>query len=136
MDKPVTISSYDHVGINIADLNRSAAWYQRILGFELFHKWTTTWMIRSGEMRIGLFERKNAVPVEDLDQKLAITHFCFLTDSEGFVRAQAALKQFGVPHKPPEDTGIAWSLFFHDPDGHEIEITTYHSTDADNLSTA
>jgi catechol 2,3-dioxygenase-like lactoylglutathione lyase family enzyme len=136
MNKPVTISCYDHVAINVADLNRSAEWYQRVLGFELFHKWTTTWMIRRGEMRIGLFERKNATPVENLDQRFAITHFCFLTDSEGFIRAQAALKELGVPHEAPDDSGIAWSLFFYDPDNHEIEITTYHSTDPGKPSTA
>jgi catechol-2,3-dioxygenase len=32
------------------------------------------------------------------------------------------LKRFGSP----EDTGIAFSIFFKDPDGIEVEITTYY----------
>jgi catechol 2,3-dioxygenase-like lactoylglutathione lyase family enzyme len=36
----------DHVGINITDLDRSAKWYRRVPGFEIVHKWKTTWMIK------------------------------------------------------------------------------------------
>lgn len=78
-------------------------------------------------MRLGLFWRPQATLVEDLDNKVAITHLAFLTDSAGFDSAQVELKGLGVPFDGPEDTGIAYSLFFKDPDGHELEITTYYA---------
>lgn len=121
------IEAFDHVAINVADLERSAEWYERVLGFKIVHKWTRTWMVGRGQMRIGLFHRPQATPVDDLDNKLAITHFAFLTDEQGFQRVQEELKRLGVPFDPPEDTGIAFSLFFQDPDGYELEVTTYHS---------
>jgi Glyoxalase/Bleomycin resistance protein/Dioxygenase superfamily len=34
----------DHYAVNVADLLRTAQWYQRILGFNVLHKWKTTWM--------------------------------------------------------------------------------------------
>jgi catechol 2,3-dioxygenase-like lactoylglutathione lyase family enzyme len=127
----VDITIIDHVGLNITDLNRSAEWYSRILGFEIIHKWTTTWMVGKGQMRIGLFQRPSATPVEDLDNRIAISHLAFLTDADGFKRTQEKLTQLGVPFDPPDDSGIALSIFFRDPDGHELEVTTYHDdTDA------
>jgi catechol 2,3-dioxygenase-like lactoylglutathione lyase family enzyme len=116
----------DHVGINVTDLQRSADWYGRVLGFTVFRKWTTTWMIRRGNMRIGLFLRPNAAKIEDLDNKLAITHFAFLTSAKGFKEAQSTLSKLGIKFAPPEDTGIAHSIFINDPDGYQIEITTYY----------
>ncbi len=82
-------------------------------------------------MRIGLFQRPSATSVEDLDNRIAISHLAFLTDADGFKRTQEKLTQLGVPFDPPDDSGIALSIFFRDPDGHELEVTTYHSdTDA------
>jgi catechol 2,3-dioxygenase-like lactoylglutathione lyase family enzyme len=123
----IELQGLDHVGINVADLERSAAFYNRVLGFQIFHKWKTTWMIERAAMRIGLFQRPLAQTIEDIDNTIAITHFAFLTSAAGFAAAQKQLTALGVNFDPPEDTGIAFSIFFRDPDGHQIEITTYHS---------
>lgn len=120
------IKHIDHVGLNITDLERSAEWYPRVFGFEIINKWTTTWMVGNGLNRLGLFQRPDAKTVENLDNKIAMTHLAFQTDAEGFTAAQAELKALGVPFDPPVDSGIAFSLFIADPYGHELEITTYH----------
>ena len=78
-----SIQRMDHVGINVTDLQKSAEWYERVLGFTIFHKWKTTWMISRGDMHIGLFLRPNAVKLADLDKTLAITHFAYATDAQG-----------------------------------------------------
>jgi catechol 2,3-dioxygenase-like lactoylglutathione lyase family enzyme len=120
------IQRMDHVGINVTDLQRSADWYQKVLGFTIFHKWKTTWMIRRGDMRIGLFLRPNAKKIDDLDNTLAITHFAYATDDKGFKEAQERLAKLGVKFDPPEDTGVAYSIFVYDPDGYQVEITSYY----------
>ena len=127
------IEAIDHVAINVTNLERSAHWYARVLGFEIVHKWTTTWMVGRGKMRIGLFYRPQATSVGDLDNKLVITHFAFLTDAGGFERAQEELKKLEVPFESPEDTGIAFSLFFKDPDGYDLELITYYSTSSEGV---
>jgi lactoylglutathione lyase len=116
----------DHVGINITDLQRSADFYERVLGFKIFHKWTTTWMVKRGRMKIGLFLRPQGTPIANIDQTIAITHWAYNTDARGFKAAQKALTALGVTFTPPEDTGIAYAIFFNDPDGHQLEITTFH----------
>ena len=120
------IQFIDHAGINVKDLERSAQWYQRVLGLESIHKWKTTWMVGRDKIRLGLFLRTAATPVEDLDNRIAITHLAFVTDADGFLAAQAELGSLGISFEGPEDSGIALSIFFKDPDGHELEITTYH----------
>ena len=121
-----SIQRMDHVGINVTDLQRSADWYEKVLGFTIFHKWKTTWMISRADMHIGLFLRPSAKKIDDLDNTLAITHFAYATDAKGFQEAQDKLKKLGVKFDPPEDTGVAYSLFIYDPDGYQIEITNYH----------
>jgi len=131
-DTPATISDtlsiqrMDHVGINVTDLQRSADWYERVLGFTIFHKWKTTWMIRRGDMHIGLFLRPTAKKIDDLDNTLAITHFAYATNKKGFLEAQEKLKKLGVRFDPPEDTGVAHAIFFYDPDGYQLEITNFY----------
>jgi catechol 2,3-dioxygenase-like lactoylglutathione lyase family enzyme len=122
----VRIQRLDHVGINVTDLQKSADWYNQVLGFTIFHKWTTTWMIRRGDMRIGMFLRPNASKIADLDNTIAITHFAFETDANGFAAAQVKLNALGIKFDPPEDTGVAHSIFIYDPDGYQVEITTYY----------
>lgn len=128
--KPVTrleLVGYDHVALTIKDLQRSADWYKLVFDFDVLHKWTNTWMVGHGNMKIGLFQRPNGALVEDLDSKIAIQHVAFLVDGDKFAAAQEAIKKRGVSMEGPEDTGIALSIFFNDPDGHILELTTYHA---------
>ena len=120
------IQHMDHVGINVTDLERSADWYQKVLGFTIFHKWKTTWMVSRGDMHLGLFLRPNAKKIDDLDNTLAITHFAYATDDKGLKEAQDRLTKLGVQFDPPEDTGVAHSIFIYDPDGYRVEITSYY----------
>ncbi len=116
----------DHFAIHVTSLERSAAFYQKVFGFQIVHQWKTTWMIGNDHIRIGLFLRKDATKVDDSDKRLIIEHVAFLTDERGFNSAVNKLTILGVRHDPPEDTGIAKSVFFRDPDDHLLEITQYY----------
>lgn len=115
----------DHIGLNVRDLPTSAEFYRSVFGFGVVHKWTTTWMVGNDIMRLGLFQRPTATPTCNIDNTIAITHVAFRTDAAGFAAAQDKLRKLGIAFDPPEDTGIAYSVFILDPDGHQIEITTY-----------
>ncbi len=117
----------DHVALNVRDLQTSSDWYGRVFGFTEVHRWKTTRMIGKGAIRLGLFERPKAVAIGDLDQTITITHVAFLTDRDGLNEAQEVLRSLGIPFDPPDDSGIALSIFCKDPDGHELEITAYHA---------
>ncbi len=51
-------------------------------------------------------------------------HIAFRASRKMFERAQQELAQRGIDFEL-EDHDTAHSIYFHDPDGHELEITTY-----------
>lgn len=81
-----TILRMDHVGINVTDLQRSADWYQKALGFTIFHKSETWWMISRGDMHLSLFLRPNAKKIDDLDppKDTGVVHSIFIYDPDGY----------------------------------------------------
>jgi catechol-2,3-dioxygenase len=122
----MNLKAIDHVAVSVKSLEDSFRWYSQVLGFQLFHKFTRTWMIEKYGMKIGLMRRPDAKPVEDLDNQIAIQHFAFGVVERDFQPTVDTLTTLGIPFEGPEDTGIAFSIFLTDPDGHTIEITTYH----------
>lgn len=121
-----SLKRLDHFAVHVKNLQTSEEFYRRVFGFHVINKWTTTWMVGNDYIRVGLFQRPQAAAVDDPDNKLIIEHVAFLTDEAGFGVVLKELDQLGVPHEPAEDTGIAKSVFFHDPDGHLLEITYYY----------
>jgi catechol 2,3-dioxygenase-like lactoylglutathione lyase family enzyme len=51
-------------------------------------------------------------------------HFAFRTSRAGYEAARAELSARGIAFDE-WDHDVAWSVYFRDPDGHQIEITTY-----------
>lgn len=116
----------DHYAINVANLKRAADWYKKAFGFTVLHKWKTTWMVGRGNIKVGLFWRPKASAPPDLETLFVIKHVAFLVDGDKFAAAQDSLRRAGIPFDPPEDTGIAYSIFISDPDKNQLELTTYH----------
>jgi catechol-2,3-dioxygenase len=122
----MNLKALDHVAISVKSLEDSFRWYSQVLGFQLFHKFTRTWMVERDGIKIGLMRRPDATPIDDLDSKIAIQHFAFATTEDYLHLTVDSLQQLGIAFDGPEDTGIAYSLFLSDPDGHTVEITAYH----------
>ena len=51
-------------------------------------------------------------------------HLAFRADSENFLAAQRELEKRGIKFEF-QDHEISHSIYFRDPDGHQLEITTY-----------
>jgi catechol 2,3-dioxygenase-like lactoylglutathione lyase family enzyme len=54
----------------------------------------------------------------------ALLHLAFRANRENFLVAQEELKRRDI-HFEFEDHDISHSIYFRDPDGHRLEITTY-----------
>ncbi len=124
----MNLERIDHFAITVKDVQASADWYSRVFGFEIIHRFTHTFFIGHKTIHIGLMSRPDATPIDDLNNKIAFQHAAFLTDAAGLEQAQIALSAASIPFDGPEDTGIAFSIFVTDPDGHQLEITSYHKT--------
>lgn len=122
------LEGIDHVAIGVRDIERSAKWYMDVLGFERFHE--DAWggvptFVGKGNTGIALFPASpdaKSTPTSHRDVRLL--HLAFRANRENFLAAQQELRKRGVKFEF-QDHEISHSIYFRDPDGHQLEITTY-----------
>jgi catechol 2,3-dioxygenase-like lactoylglutathione lyase family enzyme len=126
----VNLEAFDHVALNVSDLERSTSWYQDVLG--LRRAYADAWpkypvVLQAGGSGVALFPagRSGVAPHTGMDE-VAMQHLAFRTTRKDFESAKAELRDRGVEFRE-RDHGISWSVYVHDPDGFEVEITTYEA---------
>ena len=135
-DDPVTlkIDRFDHIVLNVADVEASAAWYVRVLGMEreeFASRSGTRVALKFGRQKINLrpmgedtvawFTGVNPAPGSD--------DLCFITAQP----VQEVLDHFAaagvVPEVGPVERtgalGAMTSVYCRDPDGNLIEVAVY-----------
>jgi len=122
------IEALDHVALSVRDVERSAQWYADVLGFKRQH--VGMWdgvpiFVGNGGAAIALFPARDKGGSTSHDRAAVRTlHFAFRADRENFLRAQDELKKRAIAFDF-QNHEISHSIYFSDPDGHKIEITTY-----------
>jgi len=126
---PFELERLDHVALTVSDVDRSIEWYRDVLGLEHVHEeeWgRSPAFLTAGSTGVALFpaESSDPPPPRSHPRGLAIWHLAFRADRRTF---DAAKDEFGTRdlRYSFSDHGIAHSNYFHDPDGHLLEITTY-----------
>jgi catechol 2,3-dioxygenase-like lactoylglutathione lyase family enzyme len=118
----------DHVAIAVADLARSRRFYEDVLGLERIHEeWDVPIVLAAGGSGLALFSRDlhpSPTPDDVEPPAIRILHIAFRVSRPGFDEAREALAREGVEPELSHH-GISHSLYFDDPDGHQIELTTY-----------
>ncbi len=120
------LEGIDHVALGVRDVERSAKWYIEVLGFERFHKgmWNgVPTFIGKGNTGIALFPGSQEVQSSGR-RDIRMLHLAFRADRKNFLAAQRELQKRGVKFEF-QDHEISHSIYFRDPDGHQLEITTY-----------
>ena len=136
--------SFHHIGISVANLDESIAWYEKMLGFEEITRMeqgaTIKQMkighIQRGNCYIELFEVAGAKPLpeyrRDPNADLAVhglKHFGLQVDN-----LQAALKELKakgveVAMEPIDTPGVAFA-FIRDNSGNAFELIEYKNQDS------
>ena len=122
------LEGIDHVALGVRDIEKSARWYIEVLGFERLHKdmWNgVPTFIGKGNTAIALFPlRGNDSKSASRAGRIGMLHLAFRANRKNFLAAQHELKKRGIKFEF-QDHEISHSIYFRDPDGHELEITTY-----------
>jgi catechol 2,3-dioxygenase-like lactoylglutathione lyase family enzyme len=115
----------DHVAIAVEDVERSRRFYAEVLGFERAHEeWDVPVVMAANGTGVAIFDRELHPGEGDGPPDVRILHIAFRVDREGFESARGELGERGLEPRF-SDHGIAHSLYFRDPDGHQLELTTY-----------
>jgi len=120
------LEGIDHIAISVRDIERTAKWYIDVLGLERLHDgmWDgVPTFIGKGNTGIALFPADQE-PKTSAYREIRMLHLAFRADRENFVAAQQELKNRGIKFEF-QDHEISHSIYFRDPDGHQLEITTY-----------
>ncbi len=122
------LDGLDHVAISVADPAASAAWYAEVLGLERHYE--EIWgpypvFMLSGSSGVAIFPQRQSTraPV-GYEGASEFRHLAFRADRENFEQARTELAARGIPTQF-EDHQVSQSLYFDDPDGFHLEITTY-----------
>jgi catechol 2,3-dioxygenase-like lactoylglutathione lyase family enzyme len=122
------LQGIDHVALGVRDIERSVKWYTEVLGFERLHEdmWNgVPTFIGKGNTGIALFPAGAAAKSSSSSHReLRMLHLAFRANRENFIAAQRELEKRGIKFEF-EDHEISHSIYFRDPDGHQLEITTY-----------
>lgn len=130
----IKIDHIDHIALAVTDLERSIRFYCDVLGFE--HRFPGIWggvpvFLGAGDTALALFPTENPInQPKSQDIPFGVLHFAFRASRANFLDAQAQLKTLGIPFSF-SDHEISHSIYFRDPDGYLLEITTYELNDDD-----
>ncbi|MEP5763368.1 MAG: VOC family protein [Halieaceae bacterium] len=121
-DSRPVFAGVDHLHVYVKDRAAAADWYQQVLGFEPMEalaQWASgggplTLEDRSGKVHLALFE----------SDKAPTSTIAFGASGAAFIDWRNYLAAAGLELRLA-DHELAWSLYFHDPDGNYHEITTY-----------
>lgn len=122
------IETLDHVALRVRDIEASAKWYKRVLGLKAIQ--AKEWgpfpiiMVAENQTGIALFPTRSGAPetLPDGDW-IKGDHYAFRVDQENFQKAQEHLRNEQVPFSF-QNHHYYHSIYFKDPDGHQLEITT------------
>jgi predicted enzyme related to lactoylglutathione lyase len=102
---------FNHVALEVGDIEAALAFYGRLFAFELRSKSDTDAFIDLGDQFIAL-QKGRRQPADDG------RHFGLVVDDKEAVRAR--LRELGTP------VSSGRGLVFHDPSGNLIQVVDYH----------
>ncbi|MCH9031044.1 MAG: VOC family protein [candidate division Zixibacteria bacterium] len=138
MSKQFKVDQIDHVEVNVPDRYKAAEWYDKALGLSILpdHKhWADDdrgpLMISSdnGNTMIALFVGQP----QGTNVVRGFKTVAFRVSGENFInfaKRKPDTVYYGIDGKPLDSLRVvdhekAFSVYFHDPCGNELEVTTY-----------
>jgi len=122
----MNVRGLDHIVLNVADVDRSLAWYVDLLGLrpERVDAWQAD-DVPFPSVRVDAHTIIDLFAVERTGENL--NHLCLVVDRAD-VDAVAADDRFTVVDGPGRRWGArgdGWSVYVTDPDGNTVELRSY-----------
>jgi catechol 2,3-dioxygenase-like lactoylglutathione lyase family enzyme len=120
------VTGVDHLVLNVADVERSLAWYCGTLGLAPVR--VDEW--RRGEVLFPSLRIDDATIVDVLAAPRTgqnVDHFCVVIEQTdlGALAASGRFEVVGGPARLFGARGEGWGLYVRDPDGNTVELRHY-----------
>jgi catechol 2,3-dioxygenase-like lactoylglutathione lyase family enzyme len=120
------IERIDHLNLTVDDIDRSLAFYERVLGMKSESMGEGRAALYFGQQKIHLDTAGGAMAMSG--EKRMPTHICFISEAP-MAKITAHLEECGVPIRMQGPRagaiGTIQSVYIDDPDHNSIEIACY-----------
>lgn len=120
------LETIDHVALLVQDMDRAVKWYQDMFGMQ--RRYQEVWrgardpvVMATGNVQVALFLPASSATLRTYDLN---EHFAVRVDRANFDQARRELEGRGIPFTVWDHT-ICLSLYLFDPEGNQIEVTTF-----------
>ena len=120
------IERIDHLNLTVADIEKSVAFYERVLGMKTESMGEGRAALHFGNQKIHLDAAGG--PMAMAGDKRMPAHICFITEAP-MAEVRTHLEECGVPVRMEGPragaVGTIQSVYIDDPDRNSIEISSY-----------
>jgi catechol 2,3-dioxygenase-like lactoylglutathione lyase family enzyme len=132
-EPPFRIDHLDHLVLTVGDVERTAAFYHRVLGMKVETFGAGRTALRFGQQEINLHPHGRELEPKALRPTPGSADLCFVIHGT-LAHVASHLRASGVPvgEGPVARTGAGGamtSIYLRDPDGNLVELSTYSDAD-------
>ena len=120
------IDRIDHFVLTVADVDATCAFYERVLGMRVIRFGEGRKALQFGDQKINLHQRGKEIEPKAANPTSGSADFCLITTNPALAHIRAcgiAIEDGPVPRTGA--LGPIRSIYFRDPDGNLIEVSTY-----------
>ena len=126
----IRVRGFDHVAINVRDIEKSLEFYTKVLGLKIsereHQKPGIEYFLDCGTSLVGLIQGNPAQGLHKLEHEgIGGNHMAFRVTTSEFDAAVEELRKNGVAITYLKKRERSWSVYFLDPDGNKLEITAW-----------
>src|SRR5713101_3773742 len=138
MTRRSAVKSLREVALRVNNLPKMTRFYQEVLGLEVLGAFGSAVLLRIADdfgghtQVLGLFDR--SVPVGP--EHTTVDHIAFTIALDDYDLERRRLEGLGLKIEVKNHDWVKWrSLYFHDPEGNEVELVCYDPSLGTNAAT-
>jgi catechol 2,3-dioxygenase-like lactoylglutathione lyase family enzyme len=130
----INIQGFDHVAINVRDIDKSVAFYRDVLGLNITQREPSKpgieYFLDCGPSLLGVIQAKDLDNVHAFENEgVGANHFSFRIHAKDFDQMIGQLERHNVKIEFAKKREKSWSLYFYDLDGNKLEATAWPRED-------